>query len=173
MNGSQEEGRSASAVFYTKVESPVGTLLLAGDERALHQISFENGNHIVTVPTEWKLGKSPFKEAIRQLNAYFGGELKQFDVPLSLAGTEFQLQVWNALRKIPYGETISYAQLARVIENPKAVRAVGLANGQNPVPIIIPCHRVIGSDGSLTGFGGGLSNKKKLLALESKQMVLL
>jgi len=173
MNGSREEGPSVSTIFYTRVESPVGTLLLAGDESALHQISFENGNRVVTVPPDWKLGKSPFKEVVHQLNAYFGGELKQFAVPLSLVGTEFQLLVWNALRKIPYGETISYAQLARVIENPKAVRAVGLANGQNPVPIIIPCHRVIGSDGSLTGFGGGLSNKKKLLALESKQMVLL
>ncbi len=153
--------------------SPVGPLLLAGDESALFLVSFENGNRAVAVSGEWKLNKSPFKEVIRQLKAYFVGELKLFDVPLSLAGTEFQLQVWNALRKIPYGETISYAKLAREIGNPKAVRAVGLANGQNPIPIIIPCHRVIGSDGSLTGFDGGLPNKRKLLALESRQMSLL
>jgi methylated-DNA-[protein]-cysteine S-methyltransferase len=99
--------------------------------------------------------------------------LKEFELPLSLEGTEFQLRVWNSLRTIRYGETISYGQLAQRIGKPKAVRAVGLANGSNPIPIIIPCHRVIGSDGSLTGFGGGLPNKKKLLALESRQMNLL
>jgi methylated-DNA-[protein]-cysteine S-methyltransferase len=107
------------------------------------------------------------------LKAYFRGELKEFDLPLEMQGTEFQLRVWNELRAIPYGETISYAQLAGRIGNPKAVRAVGLANGSNPIPIIVPCHRVIGSDGSLTGFGGGLATKKKLLELENKQLSLL
>jgi methylated-DNA-[protein]-cysteine S-methyltransferase len=110
---------------------------------------------------------------IRQLQAYFGGELKVFDLRLAPEGTEFQLLVWNNLRTIPYGGTISYAQLAQNIGNPKAVRAVGLANGCNPIPIIIPCHRVIGTDGSLTGFGGGLPAKEKLLALESGQLGLL
>jgi methylated-DNA-[protein]-cysteine S-methyltransferase len=162
-----------STTFYARIESPVGPLLLAGDENALRLVSFENSRRAATVPIDWKLDKLPFKEVIKQLHAYFGGELERFDVPLSLSGTGFQLQVWNALMEIPYGETVSYAQLARRIGNPKAVRAVGLANGQNPIPIIIPCHRVIGSDGSLTGFGGGLPNKKKLLALESKQMTLL
>jgi methylated-DNA-[protein]-cysteine S-methyltransferase len=99
--------------------------------------------------------------------------LKEFDLPLAMEGTDFQLRVWNTLRAIPYGETISYAQLAERIGNPKAVRAVGLANGSNPIPIIVPCHRVIGSDGSLTGFGGGLATKKMLLQLESKQLSLL
>jgi methylated-DNA-[protein]-cysteine S-methyltransferase len=99
--------------------------------------------------------------------------LKEFDLPLAMEGTEFQLRVWNELRAIPYGETISYMRLARRIGNPKAVRAVGLANGSNPIPIIVPCHRVIGSDGSLTGFGGGLPTKKLLLELESKQLSLL
>ena len=121
----------------------------------------------------WKQDKAPFVEVIRQLQAYFDGELREFDLPLAPEGTEFQLRVWNTLRAIPYGETISYAQLAQKIGDPKAVRAVGLANGSNPIPIIIPCHRVIGSNGSLTGFGGGLSNKKKLLALESRQLSLL
>jgi methylated-DNA-[protein]-cysteine S-methyltransferase len=125
------------------------------------------------VQPDWREDKAPFAEVIRQLRAYFSGELKTFDLPLAPEGTEFQLLVWNSLRTIPYGETISYAQLAHNIGNPKAVRAVGLANGCNPIPIIIPCHRVIGSDGSLTGFGGGLPNKKKLLALESRQLSLL
>jgi methylated-DNA-[protein]-cysteine S-methyltransferase len=162
-----------SAVFYTTFESPVGSLLLAGDSKALRLVSFETGKHTARPRSDWKENRAAFAEVIRQLRAYFGGELKEFDVPLAMEGTEFQLRVWNALRAIPYGETISYAQLAERIGNPKAVRAVGLANGSNPIPIIVPCHRVIGSDGSLTGFGGGLSTKKKLLELETKQMRLL
>jgi len=133
----------------------------------------ENSKHAAPPPAGWKEDKAPFAEVIRQLQAYFRGELKEFDLPLALAGTEFQLRVWDTLREIPYGETISYLQLAERIGNPKAVRAVGLANGSNPIPIIVPCHRVIGSDGSLTGFGGGISTKKKLLELESKQLSLL
>jgi methylated-DNA-[protein]-cysteine S-methyltransferase len=162
-----------SLVFYTTIESPVGLLLLAGDERGLRRVSFENGKRNTPVQPDWKLDKEPFSEVIRQLQAYFRGELKEFDLPLAMEGTEFQLRVWNALRAIPYGETISYARLAERIGNPKAVRAVGLANGSNPIPIIVPCHRVIGSDGSLTGFGGGLSTKKRLLELENKQLSLL
>jgi methylated-DNA-[protein]-cysteine S-methyltransferase len=158
---------------YTTFESPVGTLLLAGDANGLRLVSFESTKHAAPPQADWRQDKTPFTEVIRQLRAYFRGELKEFDLPLSLEGTEFQLRVWNALRTIPYGETISYAQLAERIGNPKAVRAVGLANGNNPIPIIIPCHRVIGSDGSLTGFGGGLSTKKLLLELESKQLSLL
>jgi len=111
----------------------------------------------------------PFQETIRQLRAYFAGELKDFDLRLSLIGTDFQLRVWHTLQTIPYGETISYGQLAHRIGSPKAARAVGLANGSNPIPIVVPCHRVIGSNGSLVGYGGGLSNKKALLALESRQ----
>jgi methylated-DNA-[protein]-cysteine S-methyltransferase len=111
-------------------------------------------------------------ETIRQLRAYFDGELKNFDLPLSLEGTEFQLRVWKSLCAIPYGETISYGQLAHRIGSPKAARAVGLANGSNPIPIIVPCHRVIGSNGSLVGYGGGLSNKKALLFLEKKHEFL-
>jgi methylated-DNA-[protein]-cysteine S-methyltransferase len=162
-----------SAVYYTTFESPVGPLLLAGDSFALRQVSFSSSKCSAPPRPDWKLDKEPFAEVIRQLQAYFRGELKQFKLPLAMEGTEFQLRVWNALRTIPYGETISYAQLAERIGNPKAVRAVGLANGNNPIPIIVPCHRVIGSDGSLTGFGGGLSTKKKLLDLENKQLSLL
>jgi methylated-DNA-[protein]-cysteine S-methyltransferase len=160
-------------VYYTRFESPIGPLLLAGDSKALRRVSFESSKRSSPPPAEWKLNRAAFAEVIRQLQAYFRGELKEFDVPLAMEGTEFQLRVWNALREIPYGETVSYAQLAGRIGNPKAVRAVGLANGSNPIPIIVPCHRVIGSDGSLTGFGGGLSTKKKLLELENKQLSLL
>ncbi len=136
-------------------------------------MSFESSKRSAIPRADWKQNHAAFAEVIRQLQAYFCGELKEFDVPLAMEGTVFQLRVWNELRKIPYGETISYAQLAERIGNPQAVRAVGLANGSNPIPIIVPCHRVIGSDGSLTGFGGGLSTKKKLLELESKQLSLL
>ncbi len=162
-----------SAVCYTTFESPVGTLLLAGDSHALRLVSFETSKHAAPPHADWTQDRAPFAAVIGQLQAYFHGELKEFDLPLALEGTEFQLRVWNTLRSIPYGVTISYAQLAERIGNPKAVRAVGLANGSNPIPIIIPCHRVIGSDGSLTGFGGGLSTKKMLLELESKQLSLL
>ncbi len=162
-----------SDVYYTMFESPVGPLLLAGDSNALRRVSFESSKRSALPQAEWKQNRAAFAEVIRQLQAYFRGELKEFDLPLAMEGTEFQLRVWNALRKIPYGETISYAQLAECIGNPQAVRAVGLANGSNPIPIIVPCHRVIGSDGGLTGFGGGLSTKKKLLDLESKQLSLL
>ena len=162
-----------SAVYYTRFESPVGPLLLAGEANALRLVSFETSKRAARPRPEWKQNGAAFTEVIRQLQAYFGGELKEFDLRLAPEGTEFQLRVWNALRAIPYGETISYAQLAERIGNPKAVRAVGLANGSNPIPIIVPCHRVIGSDGSLTGFGGGLKTKKILLELENKQLSLL
>jgi methylated-DNA-[protein]-cysteine S-methyltransferase len=113
------------------------------------------------------------KEIVRQLRAYFAGTLEKFHLPLSPQGTQFQLGVWKRLCDIPYGETISYGELARRIGNPNASRAVGLANGSNPIPIIIPCHRVIGSNGKLTGYGGGLPIKEKLLALERRQLQLL
>jgi methylated-DNA-[protein]-cysteine S-methyltransferase len=110
----------------------------------------------------------PFAAVKEQLAAYFRGDLQAFDLPLAPAGTPFQRRVWQELARIPYGETISYGELARRVGNPKAARAVGLANGQNPLPIIVPCHRVIGSDGRLTGYGGGLPRKEALLALERK-----
>jgi methylated-DNA-[protein]-cysteine S-methyltransferase len=166
-------GKTESAVYYTTFESPVGPLLLAGDKKALRQVSFEKSKRSTPPQADWKQSRAAFAEVIRQLQAYFRGELKEFDLPLAMDGTKFQLHVWNTLRTIPYGETISYAQLAVRIGNLKAVRAVGLANGSNPIPIIVPCHRVIGSDGSLTGFGGGLPLKKMLLELENKQLRLL
>jgi len=161
------------AMFYTTMKSPIGPLLLAGDEGGLRLVYFATGRGPKSPQRGWTEDRTPFKEVIRQLEAYFEGKLQDFDIPLVLDGTEFQLLVWNNLRKIPYGETISYGQLARQIGSPDGARAVGLANGSNPIPIIIPCHRVIGSNGDLTGFGGGLPIKKKLLALESKQLSFL
>ncbi len=117
--------------------------------------------------------QQPLREAVRQLRAYFAGELERFDLTLAPEGTPFQLSVWNRLYEIPYGDTISYGELARRVGNPNASRAVGLANGSNPISIVVPCHRVIGSNGKLTGYGGGLPIKEKLLALERRQLVLL
>jgi methylated-DNA-[protein]-cysteine S-methyltransferase len=158
---------------YTIMKSPIGSLLLAGDETGLRLVHFSTGRRPMPTQADWIEDKAPFKEVIRQLEMYFGGKLQDFDLPLILDGTEFQLLVWRNLQKIPYGETVSYGQLAKRIGSPDAARAVGLANGSNPIPIIIPCHRVIGSNGDLTGFGGGLPLKKRLLALESRQLSFL
>jgi len=162
-----------SAMSYTTMKSPIGPLTLAGDEGGLRLVHFATGRRPTSLRREWIEDRAPFKEVMRQLDSYFAGKLQDFDLPLVLDGTEFQLLVWRHLRKIPYGETVSYGQLARQIGSPDAARAVGLANGSNPIPIIIPCHRVIGSNGDLTGFGGGLPVKKKLLALESRQLSFL
>lgn len=152
--------------YYTYMNSPVGRLLLAGNEKELKQISFPHGKGTLKPERGWVRKEEPFREAIRQLQAYFAGTLKEFNLPLAPQGTRFQRAVWQALRSIPYGATVSYGEIARRIGKPKAVRAVGAANGRNPLPIVVPCHRVIGSDGSLTGFGGGLTTKRKLLDLE-------
>lgn len=160
-------------MVYTKLQSPVGPLLLAASEKGLCRLSFMTGRRPVAPEPAWKEGNAPFAEAILQLKSYFAGELREFDLPLDLEGTPFQLRVWRSLCQIPYGETISYGQLARRIGHPDAARAVGLANGTNPIAIIVPCHRVTGSSGALTGYGGGLPIKRKLLALESRQLRLL
>lgn len=158
---------------YTYVSSPVGELLLVGGDSGLHQINFPRSGRVAPAKPEWREDGSPLKETIRQLRAYFAGELEDFDLPLAPEGTPFQQKCWDQLCKIPYGETISYGELAKRIGSPNASRAVGLANGSNPIPIIIPCHRVIGSNGKLTGYGGGLPIKEKLLALEKRQLRLL
>jgi methylated-DNA-[protein]-cysteine S-methyltransferase len=136
-------------------------------------VSFSAGKHALIIEPRWTEDHSMFTEAIRQLTEYFSGERKKFTLDLDPLGTEFQRSVWTELQEIPYGETISYKQLAERISKPRAVRAVGAANGANPIPIIIPCHRVIGHGGGLTGFGGGLPLKKRLLELESRQLALL
>ena len=158
---------------YTQIDSPIGPLLLAADETGLRLIQFKTSKHAQSPGEDWEENARPLKDVIRQLRAYFAGKLEEFDLPLAPDGTDFQQKVWRRLCDIPYGETISYGQLAQRIGNPNASRAVGLANGSNPIPIIIPCHRVIGSNGKLTGYGGGLPIKEKLLALERRQLTLL
>ena len=152
---------------YCYFKSPLGKLLLTGNE-LLESLHFPLGKTRMEPGKDWIYEEAIFSEAIDQLEAYFKGELTKFDLKLNVQGTDFQKMVWKELVKIPYGETISYGQLAERIGNPKASRAVGMANGKNPISIIIPCHRVIGKDGSLTGFGGGLEVKKTLLDLEKR-----
>jgi methylated-DNA-[protein]-cysteine S-methyltransferase len=144
------------------------------DDSGLRRIRFEQERHPVLDDGEVLPAPERFVETRRQLQAYFAGELTCFDLPLSPHGTPFQMRVWEALRDIEYGRTESYGQLARRIGDAKATRAVGAANGRNPLPIVIPCHRVIGNDGSLTGFGGGIERKRFLLELEGgrRQAVL-
>jgi methylated-DNA-[protein]-cysteine S-methyltransferase len=158
---------------YTEIDSPVGQLLLAADDAGLRQVLFVKGKRTVGPDPAWRKDRGPFTDTVRQLRAYFSGELERFSLPLAPEGTPFQLEVWRRLCEIPYGETMSYGDLARRLGNPGASRAVGLANGTNPIPIVIPCHRVIGSNGALTGYGGGLPVKEKLLALERRQLRLL
>jgi methylated-DNA-[protein]-cysteine S-methyltransferase len=150
--------------LYCTVESPVGRLLLTSDGHALTGLYFSTPQQ-PGPKTDWvqNSGAEPLRAAARQLREYFGGTRRRFDLALSPEGTEFQRRVWRALTEIPFGETWSYGQLARRIDHPNASRAVGLANGRNPIAVIIPCHRVIGADGSLTGFGGGLARKQWLL----------
>jgi len=151
-----------ASIYYSRINSPVGLLMLGVSERGLVALEFGAGK----IANGWV--ESPEKTAAyaHQLEEYFAGQQRQFDLPLDLRGTEFQKRCWRELLNSPYGETRSYADIARAIGHPSAVRAVGLANGQNPIAIIVPCHRVIGSDGSLTGYGGGLETKRKLLELE-------
>ncbi len=149
-------------LYYSRIDSPVGSLLLAVSDRGLVALEFGCGK----IAAGWV--ESPERTApyARQLEEYFLGRRRRFDRPLDLRGTDFQKRCWEELLQIPYGETRSYAEIARAIGNPLAVRAVGLANGQNPIAIMVPCHRVIGSDGSLIGYGGGLEVKRRLLELE-------
>lgn len=160
-------------IAYAYLDTPVGLLLLTANEGGLREIRFSKPGRRIASKADWQEDPAGFREPIRQLRAYFAGELEEFEIPLAPEGTEFQQRVWTELSKIPYGATVSYGELARRIGNPKACRAVGLANGSNPIPIIIPCHRVIGSNGKLTGYGGGLPVKEKLLALEKGQLRLL
>ena len=155
-------------MYYCYHDTPIGELLLAGDQDALALIGFPKGSMRRDPETDWIYNEKPFADAVRQLDEYFAGERRDFDLPLRLSGTEFQVSVLSELQKIPYGETTSYSDIAARIGRPKAVRAVGAANGRNPIPIIVPCHRVIGRGGDLTGFGGGLDTKEALLRLEAE-----
>lgn len=151
-----------------RLETPIGPLVLAGDREALRFLHFHGHQDDAWIPD-----RAPFLDVIEQLKAYFAGKLTDFDVPLAPDGTPFQQSVWRALLSIPYGQTTTYGAIAKQIDKPAAIRAVGAANGANPIPILIPCHRVIGSNGKLTGFGGGLPTKELLLKLESRQLHIL
>ncbi len=154
-------------ILFTSIDSPVGPLLLAATTEGLQLVEFDSPRHPVQVTDEWKRGVNPVLDAAcRQLGEYFAGERKVFDVPLAPHGTPFQREVWSALAEIPYGKTRTYAELAARAGRPTAFRAVGAAIGRNPLSIVVPCHRVVGADGSLTGFSGGLAAKQHLLQLE-------
>lgn len=155
-------------MYYCYFDTPIGELLLAGEQDELALIGFPEGSMRRNPESDWIYNEAPLATVRQQLSEYFAGERKSFDVPLALEGTEFQVSVLEALLDIPYGETTSYGAIAKQIGRPKAVRAVGAANGRNPIPIIVPCHRVIGSSGDLTGFGGGLDTKAALLRLEAE-----
>lgn len=159
-------------MHYSYVESPIGDLLVAGDDGVLKLVSFPRGSMAREPDEGWERNDSEFDEVRRELGEYFEGKRESFDVPLEADGTDFQRDVLGALQQIPYGETRTYGEIAEHLGKPKASRAVGAANGRNPIPILIPCHRVIGSDGSLTGFGGGIDTKEFLLSLERRQKVL-
>ncbi len=152
--------------YYSRWDSPVGPLFIAVSERGLARLEFDRGHIPPRDENTWIESEEKTRPCRRQLGEYFAGARRAFDVPLDLQGTAFEKRCWQALLTIPYGETRTYGDIARAIGSPQAFRAVGLANHNNPVAIIVPCHRVIGTDGSLTGYGGGLDVKKRLLELE-------
>ena len=154
-------------LLYTIVDSPIGDLLLVGDGTVLHRLDMRGGRRPVPIDPSWERDDDALADVRTQLDEYFAGGRREFDVRLEMHGNSFERRVWRELLEIPYGETASYGKVARAIGAPDAPRAVGLANGRNPVAVIVPCHRVIGADGSLTGFGGGLERKRLLLDLES------
>jgi methylated-DNA-[protein]-cysteine S-methyltransferase len=158
--------RSTEDTFYRIIESPIGPILLAGNDTTLSNLRFAQDGVAAAPDAGWHRNDSALAATVRQLDEYFRGKRRSFDLRLAPHGTDFQCAVWDALRQIPYGRTTTYGAIAERIGRPKAVRAVGAANGQNPLPIIVPCHRVIGKDGTLTGFGGGLPIKQALLQLE-------
>lgn len=158
--------------MYTTVESPIGELLLLGDGQALRGLYMQDGRKAMRIAPHWEPAARPFARVIEQLREYFDGSRVTFDIPLVMRGTTFERRVWRALQDIPYGETVSYGALARRIGQPSAPRAIGLANGRNPISVIVPCHRVIGANGALTGYGGGLERKRILLELEKGQACL-
>jgi methylated-DNA-[protein]-cysteine S-methyltransferase len=164
-----QEFKKDSKIFYWSSPSPVGRLLLVGREDGLQALHFQEGAHPLDIQPTWARSREPFRIVLNQLKEYFDGSRTRFQITLNLQGTPFQRQVWKALQRIPYARTVSYGDIARQVGNPNASRAVGAANGQNPVSIIVPCHRVIGSNGKLVGYGGGLPIKTALLALEQSR----
>jgi methylated-DNA-[protein]-cysteine S-methyltransferase len=155
-------------VFFSYLDSPLGPLLAVRDDTALTGLHLPAGRRPVTPGSSWTRDDAGFGDERDQLAAYFAGDRQEFDLELNPVGTGFERTVWAALRTIPYGETTSYGAIATALGHPDAARAVGRANGRNPIPIIVPCHRVIGADGSLTGYGGGLPAKRWLLSHEAQ-----
>jgi methylated-DNA-[protein]-cysteine S-methyltransferase len=153
--------------LFTQTDSPVGELMLVGDREALSGLHFVDGGRPAAAASGWREDPAAFAPVLEQLGEYFAGERTRFDLPLAPRGTDFQLSVWRELLDIPYGQTVSYGQLALRVGSPGAARAVGLANGSNPIALVVPCHRVIGANGTLTGYGGGMERKRWLLDLES------
>ncbi|MDD9902479.1 MAG: methylated-DNA--[protein]-cysteine S-methyltransferase [Rhodospirillaceae bacterium] len=158
---------SSAITHYTFQETPVGRLMIAGAGEVVVLINFPTGSQALQPRPEWQRDDAMFGDAKRQLTEYFDGTRTDFTMAVAMDGTDFQKECWTALRQVPFGATVSYGELARRAGRPKASRAVGAANHANPLPIVVPCHRVIGSDKSLTGFGGGLETKLKLLAMEN------
>jgi methylated-DNA-[protein]-cysteine S-methyltransferase len=158
-----------TTTLYTTMPSPIGELLLVGDGSTLSGLYMQDGRKPKRIASDWTEVTAPFAYVRAQLEEYFTGERTSFDVSLAPKGAPFELEVWRALEEIPYGETVSYGEIARRVGQPTAARAVGTANGRNPISVIVPCHRVIGADGSLTGYGGGLERKRLLLELEAGQ----
>ena len=154
-------------MIYTTFDSPIGPLLIAGDGEMVHGLYMQDGRKPFRPRATWQRDDEAFADARAQLDEYFAGERREFDVPIALNGSDYQLRVWRALREIPYGETTSYGALAKKIGDPTGARAVGWANGSNRIAIIVPCHRVIGASGKLTGYGGGIDRKMWLLEHES------
>ena len=159
-------------LLYTIIDSPIGELLLLGDGRALHGLYMQEGRRPIAVRSGWERSAASFADARTQLLEYFAARRTAFDLPIVMRGNPFERRVWSALVEIPYGETVSYGEIARDVGHPAAARAVGVANARNPIAVIVPCHRVIGADGSLTGYGGGLERKRLLLELERGQSSL-
>lgn len=155
-----------SPVYTTTMDSPLGPIRLTGTAEGLTRVDFQNGDRPVVSASDWQEGSSALAEAVRQLQAYFQGSLRQFTLPLAPAGTPFQQRVWQELQRIPYGITMTYQDLAERVDKPQGARAVGSANGANPIAIIVPCHRVLGRDGRLRGYAGGLPIKRHLLRHE-------
>jgi methylated-DNA-[protein]-cysteine S-methyltransferase len=163
---------SSEALRYTTVDSPIGELLLLGDDRRLRGLYMQDGRKPARVAVDWEPDASAFTDTIAQLDEYFDGRRTTFELSLDMRGSPFEQRVWRALQDIPYGKTASYGEVAQRVGQPSAARAVGLANGRNPIAVIVPCHRVIGANGTLTGYGGGLERKQLLLELEQGQLCM-
>jgi methylated-DNA-[protein]-cysteine S-methyltransferase len=159
--------------LYTIIDSPIGELLLVGDGESLSRLHMLGSRKRIEINPAWQRDDGAFEDVRAQLREYFAGDRRDFEIKLDMLGNSFELRVWDELLAIPFGETISYGEIAQRIGSPGAARAVGLANGRNPVAVIVPCHRVIGADGSLTGYGGGLERKRLLLDLEAGVLPLV